>query len=185
MIWLHSDCLLVQTTAGQTVPCSAEAVILELVGDAASGLDPELMRHAAQGVLHYFKAELQRDSVTVAEFAAALEQALTKLGLQLALPDSKAIQPRVVVMDLHRLAAEASVAFELGFFSRLRDEVRLRLREAPGVLRFKGLRGCVKELSGSRRWNHRCQSLNDQIVDFLRQCWTQEPRTRDTALVVE
>lgn len=185
MIWLHSDCLLVQTSEGETIPCSAEAVLIDLVGEAAASLDAELVQNAAQGVLQYFKEELHRDTVTVAEFAAAVGQVFQKLGLHVQLGEDVAVRRHVVEMDLERLVSDSGVAFELGFFSRLRDEMRLRLKEAPGVLRFKGLRECVKGLSGARRWNHRCQALNDQIVDFLRQCWTQEPRPRDTALVVE
>src|ERR1017187_10368623 len=69
MIHLKSDCLIFQTNCGQQVPCSAEWVTLELIGDAASLVDPDLIRHASAAVLYYFKHELRRQFVSVAEFA--------------------------------------------------------------------------------------------------------------------
>ncbi len=60
MIQLKSDCLIIQTTDGQQIPCSAEWVTLELMGEGAEWIDPETVRHASAAVLHYFKHELQR-----------------------------------------------------------------------------------------------------------------------------
>ena len=80
MIALLSDCLLFQLTNGESVPCSAEMISVELVGDNDGWLDPEVLRHAAASVFHYFKNELGRESVTVGEFAGALEKVLRKLG---------------------------------------------------------------------------------------------------------
>lgn len=185
MILLRPDCLLVKTEEGVAVPCSAEAVTVELVGEAAAGLEPELMQNAAAAVLHYFKIELQRETVTVAEFAEALAKVLEKLGLSVIVEEATSSRPSWVDADLRLLAAECGAGFELAFFQRLRDEVRLRLDGSPDAIRFRGLRSCVKDLSGSRRWSPRCQALNDQIVDFLRRCWSTEPRTKDTALIVQ
>ena len=80
MIALMSDCLLFQLTNGESVPCSAEMISVELVGDAAGNFDPEILRHATASVFHYFKHELGRETVTVGEFAGALEKVLRDLG---------------------------------------------------------------------------------------------------------
>ena len=74
MIQLHSDCLVFETAAGQLIPCSAEMISFELVGEETSVLNPDLIRHAAAAVLHYFKHDLGRAAVTVGEFSLALEQ---------------------------------------------------------------------------------------------------------------
>ena len=58
------------------------------------------------------------------------------------------------------------------------------LREFPKVLRFTGLRVCVQRLTGSRRWTGRCQQLNDQIVDYLRQCLAETKEASGCSLVV-
>src|SRR5580658_3876079 len=81
MIQLKTDCLIFQTNDGEQVPCSAEWVTLELMGEGAQLVDPEVVRHASAAVLHYFKHELHRQFVSVAEFAAALEKVLKSFGL--------------------------------------------------------------------------------------------------------
>jgi hypothetical protein len=67
----------------------------------------------------------------------------------------------------------------------LRNELRVQLRQSPRVVRFRGLRGCVKQIAGARRWSQRCEQLQDQIVEFLRQCMNQETEKAGCALVVE
>ena len=83
------------------------------------------------------------------------------------------------------MARESGDSLELFFFPRLRDELRAQLRQSPRVLRFRGLRGCVKQLAGARRWSVRCEKLQDHIVEYLRRCLTAEPESTDCALVVE
>jgi hypothetical protein len=189
MIQLKTDCLIFQTSDGEQVPCSAEWVTLELIGDGAQLVDPEVVRHASAAVLHYFKHELDRQFVSVAEFAAALEKVLRNFGLSVCAdretPANAATEQRVLDSNLQALATSAvAEGFELLFFPQLRQELRRQLRQAPQVVRFRGLRGCVKQLSGAPRWNRRCQNLNDQIVDFLRSCWQTETGSDSCALVV-
>jgi hypothetical protein len=90
----------------------------------------------------------------------------------------------VVESNLQELASAAGKGFELLFFPNLREEVKSKMGQDPHVLRFRGLRGCVKQLTGTERWNRRCQHLNDQIVDYLRGCWETERAGRSCALVV-
>ena len=52
-------------------------------------------------------------------------------------------------------------------------------------MRFHGLRVCVKQLAGARRWSNRCELLQDQIVDYLRGCLTAETKENECALVVD
>jgi hypothetical protein len=92
---------------------------------------------------------------------------------------------RVLDCNLQQLATSATAeGFELLFFPQLRQELHRQLEQSPQVLRFSGLRDCVKQLAGTPRWNRRCQNLNDQIVDFLRGCWQTESASQSCALVV-
>ena len=185
MIALLSDCLLFQLTNGESVPCSAEMISVELVGGGDSWLDPEVLRHAAASVFHYFKTELCRESVTVGEFAGALEKVLRNLGFTIRAGTMESHTRGTIETDLGLMAQEPGGGFELFFFPRLRNELRAQLRHSPRVLRFRGLRGCVKQLAGARRWSGRCEQLRDHIVEYLRQCLTAEPEPNDCALVVE
>jgi hypothetical protein len=184
MIALASDCLLFRTASGESIPYSADMMSEELAGDSLESFDPEVVQHAASAVFHYFKYELRRQTVTVGEFAGALENVLRGFAVT---PEPVA-QPRskesVLESDLFGMAREAGEG-ELFFFPRLRAQLRQQLQQGARVLRFRGLRGCVKQLLGARRWSPRCQALEGQIVTYLRQCLFAEPGPVEAALVVE
>jgi hypothetical protein len=184
MIALQSDHLIFQLTNGESVPCSAEMITIEIVGNAEGTLDPGLLRHAAASVFHYFKTELERETVTVGEFAVALEKALHGLGLTL-FADNSETRLQTLEADLGLIARESADSLELFFFPRLRNELRAKLRHAPRVLRFRGLRGCAKRLAGAQRWSPRCEKMQEQIVGYLRECLVAEPEQNECALVVE
>lgn len=193
MIQLHSDCLVFKLANGDSIPCSVEQVTVELIGDAADSLDPEIIRHAAAAVLHFFKHEQGRDYVSLNEFSEALEHVLKSFGLAIskdAKPVNKTVGSNVgdignvVSTDLRKLAADSGKGFELNFFPCLRKEMEAQLGKTPKVIYFTGLRSCVKQLVGAKRWNFKCQNLNDQIVEYLRECLNREPH-RDCALVVQ
>lgn len=186
MIALNSDCLLFQLSNGESVPCSAEMITVEIAGGAEGLLDPEMLKHAAASVFHYFKDELGRESVTVGEFSVALEKVLRNLGFAIRTAGTDPETAKAIAeTNLDLLANESGDSLELLFFPRLRDELRNRLRQSPRMLRFHGLRGCVKQLAGARRWSSRCEQLQDQIIEYLRQCLTAEPAQNECPMVVE
>ena len=184
MITLASDCLLFQMANGESVPFSADMISVELAGNTAYWFDQEFVTHAAKAVFHYFRAELGRQMVTVAEFAEAMEKVLGGFGERPAVPKTAAL-PSVLESDLGRLAREFGQGCELIFFPRLRHELRQHLQQAPKLLRFRGLRDCVKELVGAQRWSVRCQGLEEQIICFLRECLSAEGGKAEFAMVVE
>jgi len=188
MIALQSDCLLFRLADGESIPFSSEMISVELMGDASDQFDPELVRHAAASVFHYFKSELGRETVSVGEFAQALEKVLREIGFRIRSAESAPAETEPScpeAADLRMLAHESGQSLELFFFPRLRREIRSRLRQPPHVVRFRGLRGCVKQLTGARRWSARCEKLQEQIVDYLRQCLTAEASQTECSLVVE
>ncbi|HXG49230.1 MAG TPA: hypothetical protein VNO52_16520 [Methylomirabilota bacterium] len=184
MILLRHDCLVFRTGDGQNVPCSVEAVTVELLGEAASLIEPHVIRNAALAVLHYFKSELGRTTVSVTEFSKALEVALKSLGLDVASGHPWPGPVRVIDADLACLVPNGDENLEMAFFQRLRDELRRHLAKSPDVLRLRGLRHCVQRLVGAKRWNPRCQRLHDQAVDYVRRCLRAEKPQPDHALLV-
>ena len=185
MIALRTDCLLFELSNGESIPCSADMIAVEIIGEANGFLEPETLRHAAASVFHYFKVELGRDAVTIGEFSLALEKALHHLGYSIHAHAAADNSSEITATDLGQIANESGNSLELLFFPRLRDELRVRLRNSPRIVRFHGLRGCVKQLAGARRWTNRCEQLQDQIVEYLRGCLTAEPAQSDCSLVVE
>jgi hypothetical protein len=188
MILLRPDCLVFETAAGEHIPCAAKEVTFELVGEAAKWLDAETIENAAAAVLHYFRKERKQESVSVAQFASALEKVFVELGLEVKMsvplaPTASTAPPSrpLVEADLRGFAGDGG---ELFLFPRLREEVRRRLDGTPRVLRFHGLRDCVKQITGAKRWGAQCRALNDQIVDYLRTCFSTEKAGTGSALVV-
>jgi hypothetical protein len=184
MIQLKPDCLVFQTSDGEHVPCSAEWITIELMGEDAAWVDPVIIQNVSAAVLHYFKEELNKEFISVSEFAIALEKALRGFGLTVYADREPAGEVCVASSSLQDLARRAGENFELLFFPHLRAEMRSKMEQSPQVLRFHGLRDCVKQLTGAERWTRHCQNLNDQIVDYLRTCWRTEPSSQSCSLVV-
>ena len=182
MIALASDCILLRQQNGEMEPISAGQIAIEVVTEGESPFNEEFVKEASAAVLHYFKQEQGRDSVTLGEFAEALEKVLQ--GFKPA-SSEQPDENRVLEFDLLKLAADSGAAFELDFFPRLRDEVRTSLQKSPQLLRCRGLRHCVMQLTGARRWSARCQDLQEQILAFLRNCLSAEAHPENCTLVVE
>ena len=189
MITLAQDCLYFEIDGGESVPFSADMISVELSGENADMFDAEFVKHATSAVFHYFKKELGRDTISLAEFAGALEKVLRDFEFSAPVPESeipaRRREAQVIESDLRRLVHESGPGCELVFFPRLRDELRHHLQQEPRMVRFRGLRGCVKQLAGAQRWCARCRDLHDQIVDFLRNCLTVEADRKNCALLVE
>jgi len=187
MITLASGCLLFQMGNGETIPFSAEMIEVELLGQTTERFDEEFVRQAAMGVFHYFQHDLGRQTVTIAEFASSLEKVLHGFHIEATAMGSSLtpVLTETRAADLCQLARESGDARELFFFPRLRDEVRQQLQHQPRLLRFHGLRDCVKHLMGTRRWTTRCRSLEEQIVTYLRECLCSEARAEECSLRVE
>lgn len=178
-----TTCLVFKTASDQ-IACGAAELNIELVGEGLDGSEAELVREAAAGVLHYFREELQRESVTVGEFSVALAKVLRGFGLNVE-SWAKVAEPGVMAeADLTQLAARAEGTFELGFYAQLRAELARQLEPKPSLVRFVGLRHCVKKLAGARRWSVRCETLSDQIIEYLRRCLSEQKHAGNCAVVV-
>jgi len=182
MILLAHDCLFFELPNGERIPLRTEMIAVEVSGHPPAGLDAEMVSHATAAVFHYFKYDLERLTVTVAEFSEALEKVLRRLARVWGQPGQPGSQEWWG--DLDRLAKEAQ-GLELAFYARLRAELRAGLTGTPAVLHFRGLRECVKQLAGARRWTAQCRAMRDQIVDYLRRCLAAEAGDRACSLVVE
>jgi hypothetical protein len=185
MIALGSNCLVFKLATGESVPYSPDMLSAEMLGESSDLFDAEFVTHAAKAVFHYFKYELGRQTVSVGEFTAALEKVLRGFALSAQAAPETAARPVAAETDLCRLATASGKGCELFFFQILRDELRLQMRAAPRLVRFRGLRGCVKQLIGAQRWSLRCRCLEEQIVGYLRECLTAEAGQREFSLVVE
>lgn len=184
MIWLGGEYLLFQMPSGESIAFSSDAIAVEIVDETDGELDPDMVKQAANAVYHYFRHELGRHTVTVGEFARAMERALDGFEISILPARPGRPAPRVAEADLVRLAHESGRSFELSFFPRLRDELKSHLVGAPSVVRFTGLRDCCKELAGAKRWSPRCRVLEEEIVGYVRTCFRTAAARADCTLVL-
>src|SRR5688572_5665736 len=112
MIALASDFLVFELTSGERIPLSTEMISIELM-DESGELEPEFVKHAAASVFHYFKHELAKETVSVAEFAGALEKVLRGLGCLVHSSEPAESVTEEVEADLGRLANESGQGCEL------------------------------------------------------------------------
>ncbi len=181
MIQLHPDCLIFRTSRGELIPCSAESVTFEMIGESSGLIDPETVREAAAAVVHYFKYDLHRDTVSIGEFSEALQRALRCFGFDVTTSSFENGLPSGT--DLREIARAAD-DYELVFFQRLREEFLRQAKESEEVVRFWGLRECAKQITGAKRWGHSCECFSEQVVDFLRGCLSIESGVRSRGLIV-
>ena len=184
MILLSDNFMFFKLPSGESVPFSAEMISVELSDGAGHPFDQDFVHHAAASVFHYFKNDLGRKTVSVAEFASAFESVLNGLGLKLDSGRVTQTTDDAANKDLQLLAFHAE-ACELAFFPRLRAAAHSQFQITPRLVRFHGLRGCVKRLVGAERWSPRCDSMRDQIVEFLRRTIRHETAGDSCALLVE
>jgi hypothetical protein len=183
MIQLHSDYLVFEVSGGDKIPCSVQKLTIEVLAESLDQIDPEVVQHAASAVLHYFRHDLQRVNVTIDEFTTALEQVLTGLGYQVQ-ASTAVTPPAVAEADLAAMAESLGDGLELGFYPRLRRELRSLLAGTPRMVRFCGLRRCAKRLARVQRWCPRSVQVSEEIVRFLRDCWGKERPQSACALLV-
>lgn len=185
MILLADNFLFFQLASGESVPFTSDMITVELTGGTPAEWEHDFLEHAAASVFHYFKSDLSRKSVTVAEFAAAFESVLHGFGLKLESGQVAVARDDAANKDLLLLAKHAGAARELAFFPRLRGAVKSQCQLTPRFIRFHGLRGCVKDLVGAARWCPRCDRMRDQIIEFLRRTLSKETAGENCALLVE
>ena len=194
MIALRDDFLLVAQEGGHYIPCSVEHLTFELAGRAANQVDPEWMKQAAAGVLHYFKDELGQSHVTVAEFTTALSKVFQGLGMTaevttiappVAEPEGATAPPQVIWRgDLEAIAVESGELGELAFQKALLSQLTMALESSSQTVEFSGLRGCVKMITGRKHWCPECRKWSAWIVDLLRAWMSEKAGHRHVSLVV-
>ena len=159
-------------STGELLPCSAEAVTAELLGDTLNLIEPHTIQEALKAVVYYFREEHEDTSVSVAQFSSALGKVLQGFGFDVVFDEDPQIHLRVEETDMARLARETSgQQYELFFFQRLRLEVRSSLRKSPNLIQFNRTRECVKRIVGAGRWCARCRCFWRCCYCFWRCCF--------------
>ena len=169
-------------STGELLPCSAEAVTAELLGDTLNLIEPHTIQEALKAVVYYFREEHEETSVSVDQFSSALGKVLQGFGFDVVFDEDPQIDLRVEETDTARSPAKPP-ASSTSCFSSSWLEVRSSLRKSPNPTQFNRTRECVKSIVGAERWCDRCRWMHGQIVSYLRTCLEEDSR-ENCALVI-
>jgi len=168
MIRLNEHALLMCYPDGRVEPLDLSQLVSEIAGQNdsfASKLEPWMVEHVVNSIVHYIRHEMKKETVTLQDFIDLSRELINHF----AAPPSTPSKTAEAICDLYQLVQKAGYGFELHFYDILRDHIEKASSNGSESYVFIGLRRCVKFLAGHQRWRNRCRLINDEIVDFIRE----------------
>ena len=170
MIRLQDGIAWVRIGDGRLVPFDEHrlAVSIQEVAQHTGDSDWWLAESIAAAV-HVYAVKSRSDGVIPSsEIAEIVATVLSTLGYQRV---SEAYSGRTdhVAIHLNELAGRRNTAFELEFFQRLDRALGAAANRRFLVIEVDGLRACVMQLRGARRWTAGCRRFAEDIVDYVRE----------------
>jgi hypothetical protein len=170
MIQPLEDIVWVKFDDGRLAPFDEQRLALSIqsVAERAGHSDWWLAESVAAAV-HAYAVKCRSDHVIPSsEIVEIVVAVLATLGFQ-KISQAYAGHERSAAIHLNDLAARMGGAFELEFFRQLDHELKAASDHRLSVMEVDGLRACVMQLRGARRWNSGCRKLAEEIVGYVRE----------------
>jgi len=180
MIQLREDVAWVREADGRLTPFDVTRLAASIHGAAAKADAAEhLLSESVASAIHRYTQDVCRaQTIAATEITELVGAVLTMLGLEdIALAYVQRRQWAEIQLD----QLTGTTDFELGFYRRLDTELNAVVTDDLERVLLRGLRACVMQLRGARRWGESCRVLADDIVGFIR----ERMRTRAATLSVE
>lgn len=148
--------------------------ITETLTNATQGTDVPtwLAEDISRGVERFLANHYKGTVIDSDELFARIEKTLAKFGLtDVALNIDKTPPP--VRISLSELARRAGTGYELVFFQLLQEQLQSATYGGVSRVECHGIKPCVKRLVATKKWSKRCESLHEEISDFLDQAKAQ------------
>ena len=137
----------------------------------------------AQGMIIYLQKHFPRNIITLQEIFDKIAKTLTTIGFT-DIADKLVPTPPPLRISLIDIAREADSGYELSFFNLLDD----KLSEVQGLgaeqIECAALRDAVLLLRSARKWNCGCETLQREIIDFVRERTNQNNKAEEFSLMV-
>ena len=167
MISLPQQLPMIQVGPGQVTACDP-IWLRSTVRDAARGVNvPDWFADdVVQGVVHFLKVNYNGTVIAIGCLFDKIRHSLKDLGLDEMSEGLETIPPPISI-SLTDTARRAGSGYELVFYRLLSE--RFQRAAAHGVEHVfcYGLRKCVKNLAGAKKWCPRCERLANEIREFL------------------
>ena len=170
MIQAHSDIAWVKFDDGHLAPFDEQRLALSIqnVAERRGETDWWLAESIAAAV-HAYAVKCHSNSIIACnEIADVVVSVLSMLGFK-ELARAYANQRRRAAIHLSDLAGHVGTAFELEFFRQLDHALCAAADHRLSVLEVDGLRTCVMQLRGARRWTAGCRQSAEEIVEYVRE----------------
>jgi hypothetical protein len=135
---------------------------------AAKGSDvPEwLAEDVGRGVEAFLRNHYEGTVIDVEDLFEKIRTTLENLGLGELVANLDSTPPQVKI-SLTDLARRAGSGYELAFFQLLEERFRSAAYGGAEELNCYGLDKCVRKLMSAQRWSARCETLKEEIREFL------------------
>jgi len=141
-------------------------VALRRAAAAADRPDFPFVDEIRLGIEQYLETKCPLRLLPLSDLYERMRHMLVRIGCESIADKLEPLAPPVT-LSLVRCAKEAGNGFELAFFSHLRDELA-HLRESGAEdIRFTGLRDAARLLTGTEKWDGRCEQMLFEIRNFL------------------
>jgi hypothetical protein len=170
MIRAHDDIAWVKFDDGHMVPFDERRLALSIqnVAERMGEADWWLAESIAAAIHAYAAKCLSNSIIASNEIADVVVSVLSVLGFK-KLAQAYANQRRRAAIHLGELAGHVGAAFELEFFRQLDHALCAAADRRLSVLELDGLRTCVMQLRGGRRWTAGCRRFAEEIVEYVRE----------------
>lgn len=170
MIQLHDDIAWVKFADGRLVPFDEHRLALSIQKVAESIGDSDWwLAESIAAAVHVYAVKSRSDGVIPSgEIAEIVATVLSTLGYERISEAYSGCTDRVAI-HLNELAGRRSAAFELEFFQRLDRALGAAANRRLLVIEVDGLRACVMQLRGARRWTAGCRRFAEDLVDYVRE----------------
>ncbi|MGD1019916.1 MAG: ATP cone domain-containing protein [Verrucomicrobiia bacterium] len=169
MIQLQTDVLWVRAEDGRLAPFDEHRLALSIQKVAENvGHSDWWLAESIAAAVHAFAAKSRSDRIIPSqEIAEIVATVLATLGYDW-ISEAYAGDSNRVAIHLNELVWRASAGFELEFFQQLDHALGAAANRRLVAMRIDGLRACVMQLRGTRRWTAECRRLAEDIVEHVR-----------------
>ena len=162
MIQLRENIAWVSAADGTRKPFDEGRLVASI--QRATG-EPLLAESITAAVYRYACDKRADQTIPAQEVAELVMSALKMFGLA-DVAEAYRQRSEWAEIQLNQLASTGS--FELGFYRQLDSELHALTGDQPARLHLRGMRACVMQLRGARRWGESCRALANEILSFVR-----------------
>lgn len=128
-----------------------------------------------EGILHYLENKCSLRLLKIEDLYKRVSHMLSRIGYATIANALEPIAPPVTI-SLERAALDAGSGFELAFFNCLQCELSELKQTGATDVYFSHVEECVQILRQTKSWDHSCDELSADILDWLQKVGTRPER---------